>query len=715
MTRFRPNPSPPSATATRTHSALMLSSGGVGNGRGATNGSWSAAQIKAATSLHSSDDDMLLAAFGTYTKGLSHDPYGRVRAGDLKQLITALTTRHAGFNVPLYSGGFLRPSGSHEARRQESPLATPTPLSRPGDGELGATGPTAAPQMPASPELGSDELTAEMGELYAAALLRDIPFERWPTCRITVRLTEQLADLAYFQHAKGPAAAKRRLARGDLDPAHLFNGCTPGDRVGPYISQFLLVGNREHAALDALDTEDGPKAARAAPSQDALSRAARYVPAPIRKLLSTQEDCIQPNDGVIRYGVQMISQRFAGHLDGCDHMTEWATWLDVQNGSNRKDAYDRFRDTARFITTPRDLATYVHFDTLFQAYQNAALILLGAEEPTDQGLPEGRGHPTRDGAATFGAAHILSMLAEVGHLALTSAQSQKFAPPLTARPEALAAGIALSQTGGSAAESLGSEQPLFARMSRDLTDSGLLSAICQLNRTNNRFWSAQYGAVDLGPLHEDSNALLPQVYPEGSPMHPGHGSAHATVAGACVTVLKAFFEMYQLPAGTPERGRPILTGAEPLHPAAYFSDERMLSGEGAMLPHPYTPDPEYDYTRLAAAKDSADLTVQGELNKLASNISFGRCFAGVQRYSEHYESLRQGERIAVDFLRRKLMDGQSAASVRFASFDGDHVAITCQPPTVGSRATAKTRVHVWDRHGKGGTEAAYDAWRDRHR
>src|SRR6185437_7740944 len=36
--------------------------------------------------------------------------------------------------------------------------------------------------------------------------------------------------------------------------------------------------------------------------------------------------------------------------------------------------------------------------------------------------------------------------------------------------------------------------------------------------------------------------LLPQGYPEGSPLHPSYGAGHATVAGACVTALKALFD-----------------------------------------------------------------------------------------------------------------------------------------------------------------------------
>lgn len=36
--------------------------------------------------------------------------------------------------------------------------------------------------------------------------------------------------------------------------------------------------------------------------------------------------------------------------------------------------------------------------------------------------------------------------------------------------------------------------------------------------------------------------FLPMAFPEGSPTHPSYGSGHATVAGACTTILKAFFD-----------------------------------------------------------------------------------------------------------------------------------------------------------------------------
>jgi hypothetical protein len=36
--------------------------------------------------------------------------------------------------------------------------------------------------------------------------------------------------------------------------------------------------------------------------------------------------------------------------------------------------------------------------------------------------------------------------------------------------------------------------------------------------------------------------LMPMAFPEGCSQHPSYGAGHATVAGACTTILKAFFD-----------------------------------------------------------------------------------------------------------------------------------------------------------------------------
>ena len=47
------------------------------------------------------------------------------------------------------------------------------------------------------------------------------------------------------------------------------------------------------------------------------------------------------------------------------------------------------------------------------------------------------------------------------------------------------------------------------------------------------------------------------------------------------------------------------------------------------------------------------LTLEGELNKLAANISIGRNMAGVHYYSDYYDSLRMGEEIAIGLLEEQ--------------------------------------------------------------
>src|SRR4030095_16187215 len=121
-------------------------------------------------------------------------------------------------------------------------------------------------------------------------------------------------------------------------------------------------------------------------------------------------------------------------------------------------------------------------------------------------------------------------------------------------------------------------------------------------------------ATRLGGYMPAGNALLPMAFSEGSPTHPSYGAGHATVAGACVTILKAFFdESFVLP-------NPVEASADGLSLA------------------PYAGPP---------------LTVGGELNKLASNVAIGRNIAGVHWRSDATESLKLGEELAIRMLREE--------------------------------------------------------------
>jgi len=662
--------------------------------------------------------DTMVWAVGTFTKGLPHDPAtGQVRTADLKAFVDALNQspaipalegespfpgvfasgKPAEFDVPLFDGTYLRCDRSPpEARGWESPISGHTFDLEGADAD--------AVGMPPAPELGSSELTAEMAEVYAAALIRDKPFSSWRTGAADAVLVD-LNELPFFSSGTGldEAAKQRRSARlkdDALSHESLFRGSTPGAMCGPYISQFLLIGNAERqgdsgAALDATDAQP---------------RAQKFAP---QALKDNADDDVKAADGLILYGVQAISQQFRVHKEHVDHMTDWAMWLDVQNAANRKNSYDQYEKGTRFISTPRDLATYVHFDALYQAYLNATLILLGMSAQTDIGLPEG-GKQKRDAFATFGGPHILTLVTEVATRALKAVRRQKYNIHLRSRPEALAAAVSLAWKGGAAAECLGDGKVPCQAMATDLEP--ILEDIQEHNEEmNDRLWQSVFGSIEHGPLDESRNALLPMAFPEGSPMHADYGAGHATVAGACVTIVKAFFEMFEhsnlrgdlalydivdKASGYPARR----------YPEELFGTEKALTGD-CHLPYPLEPC-STDATKLVPVEGSGHVSIQGELDKLAANISIGRNFAGVHFYTDYYESLRMGERVAVSMLQEQMLTYREPVTMRFTTFDGDKIMVA---GTGGTRGDNDALVFVWNENGASGRREDFHEWWNRHR
>ena len=158
------------------------------------------------------------------------------------------------------------------------------------------------------------------------------------------------------------------------------------------------------------------------------------------------------------------------------------------------------------------------------------------------------------------------------------------------------------------------------------------------------------------------------------------------------------------------------------YPAGLFGDERPLTltheqflerDEDGRKAVPFAtavvPDPDSEYTTLKPINER--LTIQQELDKLAANISIGRNFAGVHFYTDYYESLRMGERLAVSILQEQMLTYREPVSMRFTSFDGDRIMIV---GTGGTRDQDDAVVLVWDDKGNGGTRSAFDAWWSRH-
>jgi membrane-associated phospholipid phosphatase len=134
-----------------------------------------------------------------------------------------------------------------------------------------------------------------------------------------------------------------------------------------------------------------------------------------------------------------------------------------------------------------------------------------------------------------------------------------------------------------------------------------------------------------------ASALLPQAYPEGCPTHPSYPAGHAVIAGACVSALKALLDVsYVIP-------QPVVASADGL---------RLLPYRGP------------------------DLTVGGELDKLASNIAIGRNFAGLHWRTDASAGLALGEAVAIHVLTELKSTGNEVfCGWSLRCFDGKRVTV----------------------------------------
>jgi hypothetical protein len=278
------------------------------------------------------------------------------------------------------------------------------------------------------------------------------------------------------------------------------------------------------------------------------------------------------------FGSESIDRRMRTTAAGVDYMTAYDEWLAIQKGGST--TANQFDPTPRYIRSGRDLGEWVHIDVLFQAYFNALLILFLLGAPLDPANPY-QSSRTQIGFGTLGAPFIASVMCAVATRALKAVWYQKWFVHRRLRPEAFAGRVhnhLISAT----------SYPIHP----DILNSSALEEL----------------------FNKSGTYLLPMAFPEGSPTHPAYGAGHATVAGACVTILKAFFdESFVIPD-------PVEATADGL----------------ALVEYP-----------------GPALTVGGELNKLASNVAIGRNIAGVHWRSDAKESLRLGEEIAIRYLKEE--------------------------------------------------------------
>jgi hypothetical protein len=311
------------------------------------------------------------------------------------------------------------------------------------------------------------------------------------------------------------------------------------------------------------------------------------------------------------FGAQPLSQKLTTYLNGIDYMTDATTFQMVQNGISTGQVV-QIDPVPRYLSNGRDMGAFTRVDVLFQAYFVAFLVLNTIKAPLNPGNPY-LASTKQNGFGTFGGPDFAATVCAVARPALNSVWYQKWPVHLRHRPE----------SGGAIARQIltGNGRTLQGHVNNNVLNSQAVQA------SFNKF----------------GDYFLAMAYPEGSPAHPAYPTGHGTVAGACVTVLKFFFD-----------GNFVIPN--PMIPSA---DGQTLS--------PYT------------GGDAGQITVNGELNKLAHNVSFGHgILDGVHWRSDTDSSIQLGEAVAISILQDRARTYAEPFTINLTKIDGSIATISNQ-------------------------------------
>jgi hypothetical protein len=278
---------------------------------------------------------------------------------------------------------------------------------------------------------------------------------------------------------------------------------------------------------------------------------------------------------------------------GRDFLTLFDEWLNHQRGIALGNA-DVFDATRRFPRSVRDVGHLAGSDRISSVYSRALLILGGLGAVVDDGNPY-KFSDRQGGFATFGAGHI-DFLVGSAHKGERHTWYDKWQVHRHLRPDGFGGRVDNHLQGRAT-------YPIHS----DLLTSPVLPKIAAYNRQLN---ITRFGI-------DEASFLIPMELPGGTPNHPSLPAGHAVTAGACITMLKAWFK------------------------------------EDTVLSDSVTVKPNRDGTALVpyvAGVDGPPLTIGGELNKLCHNLSAGRDMSGVHYRVDGLTGNFQGEEVAIRIL-----------------------------------------------------------------
>lgn len=459
--------------------------------------------------------------------------------------------------------------------------------------------------VPVPPTLSSTWEAVEILEVYLQAVCRDVLFSDYGTGlatdidpvyggSLTAHAAQVLQD--FGKVFKGP-----RNNRGIVDTKVLFRGISSGDKVGPYVSQFLLMPQLPLFPAGCLGGVSKITGIKNLP----LNVFTSYLTFPI------------------------ASKREFG--------VSWSDFINIENGVIPKQysIHDYDATNVRYMVNGRDLASYVHRDGPYEAYYQALNILATREFPISRVFPYANGVIKHEGPAhTMGGSDAYALVGGVMLEAFKAVWAQKWRCHRRFRPEAMAGLIHRVKVTGQNPYNL--DNSIF----NNHAGINVLDLVLYHNKQQA---TLPYDSI---PLSEASTWLLAQMYPEGSPAHPAYPAGHATVGGACTTVMKAIFDDL-----TKIKDHFTPVKPDPAKPSQLIP----LSGEG-----------------------ENQMTVGSELDKLASNIAMARDWAGVHWRADGDEGLLLGEQVAIHYLQdhARTYQEQGFTGYEFTKRDGKRIRVT---------------------------------------
>jgi hypothetical protein len=312
---------------------------------------------------------------GNYSKALAHDALGVPNLASYQSLILALTTREFSDFQNIIVG---TPTGGPNSKLISPPSALAFDLE-------GLD--SHATVVPHAPSVASAQTAAEQVEHYWGAVLRDVPFDDYPSNAL---VASAVADMNNLSFLKSPKNIEYPYP---VTPENLFRGQISrgdGNVMGPYVSQFM----------------------------------------------------VQPTF----MGVQSLSQQYKTFLSGTsnDFMTSPSVYQLIQDGGASGSLV--FDPIFRYVRNGRDLAAYTHVDAFYQAYFTAYLILGTISAPTNPGNPY-VGSKTQKSGVTFGTSDAPGTIAEVANRAIKASTFHKWIVNLRLRPEEYGALVQARLTG----------------------------------------------------------------------------------------------------------------------------------------------------------------------------------------------------------------------------------------------------------------------------